>query len=124
AGGRPGRTRPGGSEAGSPRVLWIGTYERDYPRGRVLMAGLRELGVQVEERHRPVWERTRHKAGSFLAPRRLAAAGARFAGGWAGLLAEERRGGPVDLVVAGYPTQPDALPAWAVARARRAPLLV
>jgi len=90
----------------------------------VLIAGLRELGVLVEERHRPVWERTRHKAGGFLAPRRLAAAGARFAGAWAGLLAEERRRGPVDLVVAGYPAQPDALPAWAVARARRAPLLV
>ncbi|MDX6646335.1 MAG: hypothetical protein QOK40_2062 [Miltoncostaeaceae bacterium] len=78
----------------------------------------------MRERHRPVWERTRHKAGAFLAPGRLAASGARFAGAWAGLLAEERRGGAVDLVVAGYPAQPDALPAWAVARARRAPLLV
>jgi glycosyltransferase involved in cell wall biosynthesis len=105
-------------------VLWIGTYERDYPRGRVLIAGLRELGVTVEERHRPVWERTRHKAGAFLAPARLAGAGARFAAAWASLLAEERRGGAVDLVVAGYPAQPDALPAWAVARARRAPLVM
>ena len=105
------------------RLLWIGTYEGDYPRGRVLRAGLRELGHEVVEVHRPVWERTTHKAGAFLRLPSLAGSGARFAAAWAGMLREERRVGPVDAVVAGYPAQPDALPARRVARRRGVPLV-
>ena len=55
------------------RLLWLGTYERDYTRTRVLMAGLRAEGVEVIECHRPLWELTRHKAGSFLSPTGLPA---------------------------------------------------
>ena len=88
------------------------------------MAGLRELGVAVAECHRPVWERSRHKAGSFLGPARLAAAGARFAGAWAGLAIDERGAGPADVLVAGYPAQPDAPLAALAARRRGAPLVV
>jgi glycosyltransferase involved in cell wall biosynthesis len=107
------------------RVEWVGTYERDYPRTRVLVEGLRAHGVQVAEHHRPVWERTRHKAGGFLSPRGLAGAGLAFAGAWGALgLGEVRRRGRVDAVVAGYPAQPDAVPAWIVARAHRALLVV
>jgi glycosyltransferase involved in cell wall biosynthesis len=107
------------------RVEWVGTYERDYPRTRVLVEGLRAHGVEVAEHHRPVWERTRHKAGGFLSPRGLAGAGLAHAGAWGGLLLDEvRHRGHVDAVVAGYPAQPDAVPAWLVARARRAPLVV
>lgn len=105
------------------RLLWIGTYERDYPRGRVLREGLRELGHEVVQCHRPVWERTTHKAGSFLRLPSLAGSGARYAAGWAGLLREERAVGPADVVVAGYPAQPDALPAHLVARRRGVPLV-
>ncbi len=104
--------------------MWLGTYEQAYPRSRVLIAGLRELGVEVVEHHRPVWERSRHKAGSFLRPLPLAASAGRFAGAWAGLAAAGLRERPVDAIVAGYLAQPDALPAWCVARARRVPLVV
>ena len=107
------------------RVMWLGTYERDYPRSRVLIEGLREIGVDVVEHHRPVWESTRHKAGSsFLRPLPLATAAARFASAWAGLAAAGLRERPVDAVVAGYLAQPDTLPAWCVARARGVPLVV
>ena len=106
------------------RLMWLGTYERAYPRARVLVEGLRQIGVEVVERHRPVWERERHKAGAFLRPVPLARAGGRFAGAWAALAAEGLREPAVDAVVAGYPAQPDALPAWCVARARRVPLVV
>jgi glycosyltransferase involved in cell wall biosynthesis len=106
------------------RVMWLGTYERDYPRSRVLVEGLRALGVEVVEHHRAVWERDRHKAGSFLRPLPLARAGLALAGAWARLAAAASREGRVDAVVAGYPAQPDAAPAWLVARARRVPLVV
>src|SRR5690606_30641451 len=76
------------------------------------------------ERHRPVWERERHKAGAFLRPLPLARAGGRFAAAWAGLAVDAARERGVDAVVAGYPAQPDALPAWVAARAHRAPLVV
>lgn len=106
-------------------VEWVGTYESGYPRTRVLVEGLRAHGVQVTEAHRPVWERTRHKAGAFLGPAGLVRAGAQYAGAWAGIAVQEARSrGGVDAVVAGYPAQPDAVPAWLVARARRAPLVV
>jgi glycosyltransferase involved in cell wall biosynthesis len=108
----------------SPRLLWLGTYESDYPRTRVLVSGLRERGVEVIECHRPVWELTRHKAGAFLSPRRLPATAARFARAWGALALEQRRLGPVDAVVAGYPAQLDAPFATACARARGVPLVV
>lgn len=105
------------------RVLWLGTYERDYPRTRVLIAGLRALGVTVDELHRPVLERTEHKAGG-LRPGPLLATAGRVAAAWAVLPVRAARAGRVDAVVAGYLAQPDAVPAWAVARAKRAVLVV
>jgi glycosyltransferase involved in cell wall biosynthesis len=108
----------------SPRLLWIGTYESDYPRTRVLVSGLRQLGVEVVECHRPVWELTRHKAGRFLSPARLPCTAGRFAAAWTALALEQRRIGPVDAVVAGYPAQLDAPFAAACARARQVPLVV
>jgi glycosyltransferase involved in cell wall biosynthesis len=105
------------------RLLWLGTYERDYTRTRVLMAGLRDLGVDVVECHRPLWELTRHKAGSFLSPRGLPALAGRLAAAWGSLALEQRRVPRVDAIVAGYPYMPDALPAWALARVRGVPLV-
>ena len=109
----------------APHVEWVGTYERGYPRTRVLVEGLRAHGVTVSERHRPVWERTRHKAGAFLRPAPLVRAGGSYLRAWTSIVGSEVRArGPVDAVVAGYPAQPDAVPAWAVARAHHAPLVV
>jgi len=106
------------------RLMWLGTYERDYSRTRVLVSGLGELGVDVVECHRPLWELTRHKAGGFLSPKRLPLTGARFARAWAELLREQRRAGRVDAIVAGYPAQPDVPLAAQCASARGVPLVV
>jgi glycosyltransferase involved in cell wall biosynthesis len=38
------------------RVLYFGTYERDYPRNAQVIAALRGAGVEVLERHVPLWE--------------------------------------------------------------------
>ncbi|HVM68659.1 MAG TPA: hypothetical protein VM204_02350, partial [Gaiellaceae bacterium] len=43
------------------RVLAFGTYERDYPRNAQVLAALRRAGVDVLERHEPVWDGRRHK---------------------------------------------------------------
>ena len=38
------------------RVLYFGTYERDYPRNAQVISALRDAGVDVFERHEGVWE--------------------------------------------------------------------
>ncbi len=48
------------------RVCFFGTFERDYPRNRILIEGLRAQGVEVLECHEPLWERTRDKTGGYL----------------------------------------------------------
>ena len=108
----------------SARMMWLGTYERSYARTRVLMSGLRELGIELVECHRPLWELTRHKAGSFLSPRQMPMTAAGFARAWGSLLREQRRIGPVDAIIAGYPAQPDVPFASLCARGRGTPLVV
>ena len=51
------------------RVLYFGTYDRDYPRNAQVISCLRGAGVEVLERHRPVWEQRHNWA---VGPRQLA----------------------------------------------------
>lgn len=92
------------------RVLAFGTYERDYPRNAQVAACLRRAGVEVVERHVPVWEGQEHKWD--VGPRsalRLAAAQAR-------LLVPPRGG--FDVVRVGYPGHLDMAAAKLAARGR------
>ena len=50
------------------RVCFFGTYERDYPRNRTLVEGLKRAGWQVMECHVPLWEKERDKSGRYLGP--------------------------------------------------------
>jgi glycosyltransferase involved in cell wall biosynthesis len=71
-----------------------------------------------------VWERTQHKAGSFLRSFALVGSLFRAAGAWVEILVRERRIGEVDAVMAGYPAQLDAPLVRLIARRRRVPLIV
>lgn len=92
------------------RVLYFGTYERDYPRNAQVISCLRGAGVDVVERHEPVWDRQRHKlsvglrglARTVVAETRLAFTSARDA----------------DIVLVGYPGHLDMPAAKRVARGR------
>ncbi len=92
------------------RVLYFGTYERDYPRNAQVISCLRGAGVDVVEHHVGVWEGRRQKwslgPGAAL---RVAAAQAR-------LLARPRSS--FDAVVVGYPGHLDLPAAKRVARGR------
>src|SRR5581483_11475040 len=53
------RARPGrGARRRDPelKILYFGTYERRYPRNAQTISCLRRAGVEVVERHMPVWE--------------------------------------------------------------------
>jgi glycosyltransferase involved in cell wall biosynthesis len=89
------------------RVLYFGTYEREYPRNSQVVRCLRGAGVEVVEHHVSVWDGRRHKfalgPGSAL---RLAAAELRLL---------KRPGAAFDLVIVGYPGHLDMTAARRIA---------
>jgi glycosyltransferase involved in cell wall biosynthesis len=90
------------------RVLYFGTYERDYPRNAQVISCLRRSGIRVVERHVPVWEGYRDKFSPGL--RRLARLGLAELR----LTATPRLG--VDVLMVGYPGHVDMLAAKIAAR--------
>ena len=92
------------------RVLYFGTYERDYPRNAQVISALRRAGVEVIERHVGVWENSRQNwsAGPVVAAR-LALAELR-------LLRRPRE--EFDAVLVGYPGHFDLPAARRTARGR------
>src|SRR5919201_596433 len=85
------------------RVLYFGTYERDYPRNAQVISALRAAGVEVLEHHVPVWEERAHKwhAGPG-ALARLALAELRL---------HRRSSQDFDVLIVGYPGHLDLAPA-------------
>jgi glycosyltransferase involved in cell wall biosynthesis len=94
------------------RVLYFGTYERDYPRNAQVIAALRRAGVEVDERNVPVWTARDNWRAGVREALRLAAAEVR-------LLRRPER--PYHALIVGYPGQLD-LPA-ARRAARGAPVV-
>ena len=92
------------------RVLYFGTYERDYPRNAQVISCLRRAGVEVAEHHVPVWDGRRDswRAGPGAAVR-LAAAELRLL---------RRPPGAHDAVLVGYPGHFDLPAARRAARGR------
>jgi glycosyltransferase involved in cell wall biosynthesis len=108
--------RPGAPELQEPeaqrliRVLYFGTYERDYPRNAQVISCLRVAGVEVTERHVGVWEGRRDSwqagPGALV---RLAAAELRLL---------RRPEADFDVVLVGYPGHLDLAAARRVAGKR------
>lgn len=93
------------------RVLYFGTYERDYPRNAQVISCLRGAGVEVVERHVSVWERRRHKWSLGVgAASRVGLAEARL------LLGSRRE--RFDALIVGYPGHFDLPAARRLARGR------
>ena len=92
------------------RVLYFGTYERDYPRNAQVISCLRRAGVEVEERHVAVWEGRRDNWS--------AGAGAAARLGLAELELLRRAPGDFDALLVGYPGHFDLPAARRAARGR------
>ena len=92
------------------RVLYFGTYQRDYPRNAQVISCLRGAGVAVDERHVAVWDGRRDNWSAGIgAAARLAAAELR-------LLRPPPNG--FDALVVGYPGHFDLPAARLAARGR------
>ena len=92
------------------RVLYFGTYERDYPRNAQVISALRHAGVEVVEHHVGVWEGSRQNwSAGPVAATRVALAELR-------LLRRPRD--DFDVVVVGYPGHFDLPAARRAARGR------
>ena len=112
--------RPGASEH-RPHVLLWGTYDLGKPRTRILRAGLRACGVQVDECHASIWERVRDKSEIGLLG--IAAGLLRSVASYPRLLARFLRAPRPDAVIVGYLGQLDVLVLAPFARWRRVPLV-
>jgi glycosyltransferase involved in cell wall biosynthesis len=92
------------------RVLYFGTYERDYPRNAQVISALRRAGVEVVEHHVGVWENSRQNwSAGPVAAARLALAELRLL---------HRPRDEFDVVVVGYPGHFDLPTARRAARGR------
>lgn len=91
------------------RVLYFGTYHRAYPRNAQVISALRGAGVEVVERHRPVWEQRHNWSVGVRQLARLAEAER---------ILRKGSGGGVDALVVGYPGHFDLPAAKRVARGK------
>lgn len=102
-------------------VCYLGTYESDYDRNRIVQDALRSQGVRVLECHAPLLEARRDKTGAL--GRDLVGLAARAAAAYAGLAARYRAMEDHDAVVVGYLGHFDVLFAAPLARLRGKPLI-
>jgi glycosyltransferase involved in cell wall biosynthesis len=92
------------------KILYFGTYERDYPRNAQVISCLRGAGVDVVERHVSVWDGREHKwSVGPLSALRVA---------WAEARLTLPMHGEFDAVVVGYPGHFDMPRARRLARRR------
>lgn len=105
-----------GSGHRPPRVLFWGTYDLSKPRNRILIAGLRENGAQVDECHTPIWEEVPDKG--TLDPWSVVRHALRLALAYPNLVARFMRGPAPDVVLVGYLGQLDVLVLYPFARLR------
>ena len=106
------------------RVLYVGTYERDYPRNALVVEALRRAGFDVREIHAAVWERRRDKVAGFRSVGswlRLALALTRAYVALAARVASALRG--ADLFVVGYIGQLDMVVLGPLVRLLHRPLI-
>lgn len=105
------------------RVCYFGTYRANYARNRLMIDRLRSQGVDVIECHQRLWsgieDREKIASGGWLKP----AFWVRVISAYAQLLWRYRQVGSYDVMIVGYPGQPDMLLARLLSWIRRKPLV-
>ncbi|NOY52336.1 MAG: glycosyltransferase family 4 protein [Deltaproteobacteria bacterium] len=105
------------------RICYFGTYEKDYPRNRIVIRGLRRSGIEVVECHFPLWERREDKTGGFLSAGSLLVVALRLIRAYLVLAVRFFRAGSFDCLMVGYIGQMDIFLARFLLMFRRRPLI-
>ncbi|NJN66615.1 MAG: glycosyltransferase [Chloroflexaceae bacterium] len=106
------------------RICYFGTYEHDYPRNEIIIAGLRQAGITVYECHEPVWSvlrernRTDQDQGWTILSMSL-----RVLRAYARLVVRYLRMPRHDILMVGYVGQFDMLVAWVLNRLKALPMV-
>jgi glycosyltransferase involved in cell wall biosynthesis len=110
-------------KADNLRVCYFGTYRANYERNRWMIERLRRQNVIVKECHATLWQgledREQIAGGGWLKP----AFWGRFFFAYVQLLFRYFRIGEYDVMVIGYPGQPDMPLGWFLTRLKRKPLV-
>lgn len=99
------------------RVCAFGTYEKDYPRNAIVLAGLRREGAVVYECHEPIWQGQHDKSMAHRGAALLALAG-RVVRAYLALIVRYLHMPPHEMLLVGYIGQHDMLLAWVLSRLR------
>ena len=106
------------------RVCYFGTYWAEYTRNRKMIEGLRRNGVEVIECHEPLWlgteDRVQAASGGWIRPTFWL----RVIRVYSRLLHKYRGVGDYDVMVLGYPGQPDVSLARILTWMRGKPLVL
>lgn len=103
-------------------VLFWGTYDKGKPRNRILIKGLQENGVCVQECHASIWEKTEDKSQITGLGRKLHFF-VRLVASYPVLILRFLRIPRPDVVVVGYLGHLDVLVLWLFARYKRVPIV-
>lgn len=104
-------------------VCYWGTYDADYPRNRILIAGMRDSRIEVRECHFRLWtdtsQKLRHARASWFNPALLL----RCARAYGSLTLRFLTSPRPDFLFVGYSGHFDVFPAWVLCRMRGVPLV-
>lgn len=105
----------------SLKVLYFGTYDRDYPRNQIMIKGLRAAGVEVTECHVTLWQGTADKVAAASGKHKITDLILRVISTYVALLrAYQPLHRRYDVMMLGYTGQFDVLVArWLCWLARR-----
>ena len=107
----------------SLQVCYFGTYRANYERNRLMIERLRRQNIVVKECHVSLWQgledREQIAGGGWLKP----AFWLRAFLAYLRLIGHYLRIGDYDVMVIGYPGQPDVPLGWLLARMRRKPVV-
>ena len=105
------------------RVCYFGTYRANYIRNRLMIYRLQQHGVEVIECHESLWkgitDREDIASGGWKTPTFWW----RFVSTYYRLINRYKNIGQYDILMVGYPGQPDLLLAWLISRLHGKPLV-
>ena len=88
-------------------VMYFGTYEKNYPRNRIMIKGLQRNNVEVIECHQALWEKSEDKTGKFFKSKTKIILN--LLKGYNELIKKYKKSKKSNTIIVGYPGQFDMI---------------